>query len=133
MCKKAQNNYQKYFLSNNWACNKKVILNNECICIWFLSIRSVMALIGDITSSPMDKNHIQIYPWYSFYIYILVDNLTNAGLMLLKDFYFLDENIFLTQIYCWNFCFLMSKISYRENSFAKTAKAVVFVSFAHKI
>ena len=24
-CKKVQNNYQKYFLSKNWSCNKKVV------------------------------------------------------------------------------------------------------------
>ena len=31
--------------------------------------RSLRSLMADITSSLMDKNHIQIHPWYNLYIY----------------------------------------------------------------
>ena len=78
MCKEVHNNYQKHFFSQKWSCNKEVITMGvfvyDCIhsfrydiCHSFL--RSLMA---DIISSLMDKNHIQIHPWYNLYIYIYI-------------------------------------------------------------
>ena len=76
--KGVQNNYQKYFLSKNWSCNKKVITMGVFVYDFYrsdmisatCSLRSVRA---DITSSLMDKNHIQIHPWYNLYLYMLIN------------------------------------------------------------
>ena len=54
LCKKVHNNYQKHFFQKNWSSNKEVI--------------TMGVFVADITSLLMDKNHIQIHPWYNLYI-----------------------------------------------------------------
>ena len=96
ICKKAHNNYQKYLFPQNWSCNKEVItmgvfLYNfyPFIRIWYLPLvrcAHSCAHSADITSSLMDKNHIQIHPWYNLYFYIYMHTFDFAIFTVIKDY-----------------------------------------------